>query len=136
MHHVSRTQAYTKMAFGQKSKSTEELNTETAYPKPTGMIAMGESTSSSSQRPNSSSDKSSVSSSMDLSLIERSELAVDQLVTSRKQLEDEIGVITSRPSQKVVCYCCGVLQYLVEELTKYGEDMNCRDECAQVLQDR
>ncbi len=28
------------------------------------------------------------------------------------------------------------LQFMVEELTKYGEDMNCVDECVQVLQDR
>lgn len=90
LHHVSPTQAYAKMVFGQKTKSTEEVNTETAYPKVTDSLS--DSTSSNSQRPNSSSDKSSIGSLLDFSLIERSEQAVDQLVTSRKQLEDEIEV--------------------------------------------
>ena len=93
LHHVSPTQAYAKMAFGQKSKSTEELSTETAFPKVTNsMNSVSESLSSSSQRPNSSSDKSSIGSYLDFTVIERSEQAVDQLVTSRKQLEDEIEV--------------------------------------------
>lgn len=99
LHHISPTQVYAKMAFGQKSKSTEELTTETAYPKVTdtvtgnSMNSISESLSSSnSQRPTSSSDKSSIGSLLDFSVIERSEQAVDQLVASRKQLEDEIEV--------------------------------------------
>lgn len=116
LHHVSPTEAYAKMAFGQKSKSSEALNMESAYPMVSNGTSVNGSEMSSSQRPNSESDKSSIGSLLEFSLIERSEQAVDQLVASRKQLEDEIGC-------------------LVKELTEYGEQMNCSDECAQVLQD-
>ena len=100
VHHVSPAQAYAKMAFGQKSKSSEELSTKTAYPSSRGagsMTSINESSSNSSaatstQRPHSSSDKSSTCSMLDLSLIQRSDMAVDQLVSSRKQLEEEIEV--------------------------------------------
>lgn len=91
VHHVSPTQAYAKVAFGQKSKSIEALNMETAFPKVTNSIN-AESETTGSQRPNSGSDKSSIGSMLEFSLIERSEQAVDQLVASRKQLEDEIEV--------------------------------------------
>lgn len=99
MHHVSSTQSYAKMAFGKKTKSIEELNLETAYPREPGSVA-----SSSNLRPNSTSgsDKSSSSSLLEFSLIERSEQAVDQLATSRKQLEDEIGVLI-----RLYCDVCG-----------------------------
>ena len=141
LHHISPTQAYAKMAFGQKSKSTEELTTETAYPKVTdtgnSMNSISESLSSSnSQRPTSSSDKSSIGSLLDFSVIERSEQAVDQLVASRKQLDDEIEVSCWGDPRYSLIWLTMLLQYLVEELTKYGQEMNCTDECAQVLQDR
>lgn len=101
MHHVSPTQSYAKMAFDKKTKSTEELNFETAYPREPGNVA------SSNLRPNSTStsgsDKSSSCSLLEFSLIERSEQAVDQLVTSRKQLEDEIEVLI-----RLHCNKCGV----------------------------
>lgn len=92
LHHVSPTEAYAKMAFGQKSKSSEALNMESAYPMVSNGTSVNGSEMSSSQRPNSESDKSSIGSLLEFSLIERSEQAVDQLVASRKQLEDEIGV--------------------------------------------
>lgn len=91
IHHVSPSRVYAKMAFGQKSKSTEELNTETAYPKMANNITSNTSTD---QRISSGSDKSSTISLLDMSLLERSEMAVEQLKTSRKQLEDEIEVLT------------------------------------------
>ena len=100
VHRVSPTQAYAKMAFGRKSRSIEELSTKTAYPKVTShgsMTSINESSSNTSaatgQRPHSSSDKSSTCSMLDLSLIQRSDMAVDQLVSSRKQLEEEIEVL-------------------------------------------
>ena len=106
MHQLSPTRAYAKMAFGQKSKSIEELNKETAYPKMldsenqlTPDYSVSTSMSESINHRNSSgSDKTSSSSSllMDFSLLERSELAVEQLKTSRKQLEDEIGVCSEK----------------------------------------
>lgn len=104
LHQVSPTQAYAKMAFGQKSKSIEALNMETAYPK-VAITSINESETSSSQRPNSGSqsDKSSIGSMLEFSLIERSEQAVDQLVASRKQLEDEIEVRLM--STKLLCGC-------------------------------
>lgn len=93
IHQVSPAQAYAKMAFGQKSKSIEALNMEAALPKVANSVtSIDESETSSSQRPTSGSDKSSVASMLEFSLIERSEQAVDQLVASRKQLEDEIEV--------------------------------------------
>lgn len=116
LHHVSPTEAYAKMAFGQKSKSVEELNMETAYPKVALSVASVNEESDSQERPNSGSDKSSIGSLLDFSLVERSEMAVEQLVASRKKLEDEI-------------------ECLVKELTEYGDCMNCVDECTQVLQD-
>lgn len=130
LHPVSPTEAYAKMAFGKKSQSVEELNMETAYPKVAlGVASVDESESGSSQRP----DSGSIGSLLDFSLIERSEMAVEQLVASRKQLEEEIEV--SRYLR------CGgfeplFLQCLVKELSEYGENMNCVDECTQVLQDR
>ena len=132
--HVSPTQAYGKMAFGQKSKSSEEVNMEMAYPKVTNGLTESEMESTSSQRPPSGSDKSSIGSLLDFSLIQRSELAVDQLLASRKKLEDEIQV--SALFLCVGCGNCSLSQYLVKEISDYGEQMNCTDECAQVLQDR
>ena len=78
--HLSASETFARMAFG-KSKSTEELNKETAYPE------LAES-------PTCSSGKSSLSSSItDLSLSsDRGRIAVDQLNSTRKQLEDEIEV--------------------------------------------
>lgn len=113
MYHVSptATQAYAKMAFGQKSKSVEELNMETAYPKVTNSVTTIIESTVSSERPNSGSDKSSIGSLLDFSLIERSELAVDQLVASRKQLEDEIevgNIISSYLSVALNLCCCTV----------------------------
>ena len=136
-HHVSPAEAYAKMAFGQKSRSTEELNMETAYPKVVATSASENSGNAAgqSQRPNSGSDKSSIGSLMDFSLIERSEMAVEQLVASRQQLESEIEVSRVWSRGGFEPWCCN-MQGLVKELTEYGEHMNCRDECAQVLQDR
>lgn len=93
LHHVSPTEAYAKMAFGQKSKSIEELNMEAAYPKvSTSADESSGNATGQNQRPNSGSDKSSIGSLMDFSLIERSEMAVEQLMASRQQLENEIEV--------------------------------------------
>ena len=102
VHHVSSAQAYAKMAFGGKSRSIEELSTKTAYPVNSKSASHGSMTSineishsngaATGQRPQSSSDKSSICSMLDLSLIQRSDMAVDQLVSSRKQLEEEIEV--------------------------------------------
>ena len=102
MHLASPTQSYTKMAFGKKTKSIEELNFETAYPRESGSVA-----GATNLRPNStsSSDKSSSSSLLEFSLIERSEQAVEQLVTSRKQLEDEIEVLIGSIVASVVLIC-------------------------------
>lgn len=104
VHRDSPTQAYAKMAFGRKSRSIEELSTKTAYPTKMAtshgsMTSINERSSNTSaatgQRPHSSSDKSSTGSMLDLSLIQRSDMAVDQLVSSRKQLEEEIEVARS-----------------------------------------
>lgn len=84
VHLVSPTQA-----FCQKSKCTQEVSTETAYPK---MTSSADSGSSTCQRTSSSEKSSTTGSQVDLSLLERSEIAVEQLKTSRKQLEDEIEV--------------------------------------------
>ncbi len=114
VHRVSPTQAYAKMAFGRKSRSIEELSTKPAYPKMShgSMTSINESSSSASaatgQRPHSSSDKSSICSMLDLSLIQRSDMAVDQLVSSRKQLEEEIevGLVGGCVVGGLIC-CCG-----------------------------
>ena len=82
--HLSASQAFSKMAFG-KSKSTEEINKETAYPVQTSTISVSPTCS-----PTPSSDKSSVSSLMDLS--DQEKLAVEKLDGSRKTLEVEIDV--------------------------------------------
>ncbi len=99
IHLASPAQAYTKMAFEHKSKSMEGLNVDPAFPKVANGVTSTNVTECSSQRPISGSDKSSIGSLLDFSLIERSELAVDQLVASRKQLEDEIEVCVC------VCVC-------------------------------
>lgn len=120
VHHVSSAQAYAKMAFGGKSRSIEELSTKTAYPvnpksasHGSSMTSINEISSHSSsaatgQRPHSSSDKSSICSMLDLSLIQRSDMAVDQLVSSRKQLEEEIEVSGLGLSD---CGCSPLLWY-------------------------
>ncbi len=85
-HQLSPTQAYAKMAFGQKSKSTEELSDKTAVPTLTSLEV------GISNRTSTASEESSAGSMLDMSLLERSEIAVEQLRTSRNQLENEIEV--------------------------------------------
>lgn len=83
--HLTASQAFSKMAFG-KSKSTEELNKETAYPVQTTTLNVSPTCSPTP------SDKSSVSSLMDLS--DQEKQAVEKLHSSRKTLEVEIDVRT------------------------------------------
>lgn len=91
MHHVSPTKAYSMKAFGQKSKSTEELSREMAFPDMTSSFSNVSESERSNPRSSTASD--STSSLCGLSLVERSDQAVEQLKTSRKQLEEEIEVL-------------------------------------------
>lgn len=83
--HLSPSESFTKMAFGQ-SKSTEELKESTYQDTELSIVAESPTTCSSG--------KSSLSSSLtDLSLsADGGRLAVEQLNSTRKQLEREIDV--------------------------------------------
>ena len=83
--HLDPGQTFAKSAFGGKSRSTEELSREHAYP----TIAS----------PSSSGSPRSVSSLLDLTWAEgagEEQQAIDRLQSSRKQLEDEIEVRGAR----------------------------------------
>ena len=89
----SPTKTYSIRIFSQKSKSTEELSREVALPDTASSLAnVSESECSD---PRSSTGSESTGSLCGLSLVGRSGEAVEQLKTSRKQLEDEIEVLYS-----------------------------------------
>ena len=84
------------LPFTQKSKSTEELSQETAVPEVVaGSLSSVAAESEASDPRSSTASDSSSSCCGGVSLVERSEHAVEQLKASRKQLEDEIEVSQS-----------------------------------------
>lgn len=79
------------LSFAQKSKSSEELSRETAVPEIMA-ASLSSVTESEPSNPRSSTASDSSSSCCGMSLLERSDMAVEELKASRKQLEDEIEV--------------------------------------------
>ena len=92
MNHISPSKAYPMKAFGQKSKSTEELSMEMAFPDMASTLSYVSESEQSNPRSSTGTDSDSSGSMCGLSLMERSGLAVEQLQRSRKQLEEEIEV--------------------------------------------
>lgn len=90
MPNVSPTKSYS-VVFSQKSKSTEELSREVALPDMTSSLTNVSESERSDPRSSTGSD--STDSMCGLSLMERSSQAVEQLKSSRKQLEEEIEVL-------------------------------------------
>ncbi len=121
---VSTGDSFAKMAFGQ-SGASEELQEATIPPED----PLESGSSSSSVR----------SSLLDLSLCaESGSLAVDQLNSTRRQLELEIdvSVVSTLVVEYFTIYYKIKMQHLVGEITRIGEDMNCTTECDQLIQDR
>ena len=95
--HLDPGQSFAKSAFGGKSRSTEELSREHAYPT---IVS-----------PSSSGSPRSVSSLLDLTWAEEEEQqAIDRLQSSRKRLEDEIEVRGVQQLQVQTAGGCSILK--------------------------